>query len=629
MAVLAAASSVRVAAVAIAPGAAPGRRVRAHAATWVEIHDGDAGPLSLKATVHLVSALAATHGLVLIAGVPGLLVPVGRAGWTVTDLAAMLGAPVVVVTGGTRDAANHATLALGALDRHGLAAVVVATGLPPAAAPAGPPTDDTGAAGPPPAPDTGAAASADRDDSFAATAAGPVTLSATGPDTPPGPADSAEERPGGPTAEQDEEGRGSPAEPQPGPPAADPLATSANPVAEPADAPATPADVHAEPAEPPATPADAHAEPAEPPATPADAHAEPAEPPATPADAHAEPAEPPATPADAHANPADAHADRLPVALAGRIPAGVDSLDAEAARAFLDPLLHARHPAPARPSSPAAPAPPQPAASGTRVAVALGALFVTMSLGAVGLAFCNRPAVQQTTTEVTVTPRWRDTYPAPTPSSTGVPVENVCPTNRPGLTPTRPDPGVTSRVDGAWQRIETWLAAKAPASRQTLRPAADPAAIDAAQRRMSVRFPPDLVASLLRHDGTTAEQTDAFPLPFDYRPLSTTEIADTWQQQCDMLAGTPILAGGGWWDAGYVPFAGGPEIGLLLVDQRPDGFGTVGDFHNDGGVRFGEWRPASIAELLERTATSLETGEPFAGRYRPALAGDRLEWIIQ
>jgi len=64
---------------------------------------------------------------------------------------------------------------------------------------------------------------------------------------------------------------------------------------------------------------------------------------------------------------------------------------------------------------------------------------------------------------------------------------------------------VTARVDRAWARIETWLKAHAPVSAASLRPPADDEAIADAQRRVGVRLPAELVASLRRHDGVDQE----------------------------------------------------------------------------------------------------------------------------
>lgn len=49
--------------------------------------------------------------------------------------------------------------------------------------------------------------------------------------------------------------------------------------------------------------------------------------------------------------------------------------------------------------------------------------------------------------------------------------------------------------------------------------------------------------------------------------------------------------------------------------------------HNEDGTRFERW-PASVTELLEKTAQSLETGRPYEDRYRPKVVDGVLDWEI-
>ncbi|HEX8347861.1 MAG TPA: SMI1/KNR4 family protein, partial [Actinoplanes sp.] len=467
-AALAAASTVRVAAIVFGAPQHPRELLLAGLATYLEARDGGADPLTIDEAADLVTTVARTHGLVLVVGVPGLLVPVGRAGWTVTDLAAAVSAPAVVVAGPGPDSTNHTTLALGALTARGIAATVVAIG---------------------PAPD----ASSD------------------------------------------------------------------------------------------------------------------------------------ATEAD---DPTDDHAG-LPVAPAGHIPADAADRPAEfdaAARAWLNPILHASAGRPRSDTPPPAPAPvaPRPATSGKRAVLLVAGAFVSMSLVACGVAFCDRT----TTTEQTV--QFRATVQAGPTGAAGRAIERpltvprptvtrrvseVCPENQGRVTPARPDRITTRRVNAAWKRIEDWLAAHAPRSRRSLRPPARAGAVDHLQKRMSVSFPPDLVASLRRHDGVTA---GGFPLPFMHEPLPVGRIADEWLSTCAALTSVFTEDDLDWWNKAYVPFATAGDGGYLLVDQRPGSHGRVGEFYNETGVDFERW-PGSVAELLERTARALETGRPFGNRYRPKV----------
>lgn len=204
------------------------------------------------------------------------------------------------------------------------------------------------------------------------------------------------------------------------------------------------------------------------------------------------------------------------------------------------------------------------------------------------------------------------------------PAHLVCPQYA-GDAAREPDARTTARVNAAWKRLERWLSAHAPATRATLRPPASNGRIAALQARMSVPFPPDLVASLRRHDGAAGRAAFTFP-PF-YQPLGLAEIVVDWEVNCLVLASQPSLDD--WWHADFVPFGSAGDGGSLLVDQRPGGHGRVGEFYPEEGTGFESW-PSSVAELLEGVASALETGRPYAGQYRPTVtASGALEWEIE
>jgi hypothetical protein len=199
-------------------------------------------------------------------------------------------------------------------------------------------------------------------------------------------------------------------------------------------------------------------------------------------------------------------------------------------------------------------------------------------------------------------------YPKPMVSSVG------CPQDVPGVVPGEPDGTTTARVGAVWDRIERWLAAYAPATAAALAPPASPDQVVAAQRRMSTAFPPDLVASLRRHDGA-GRYADAL-LPPLHRPLPVAEIVDRWSMLC---------ATSGDFGRRMVPFAA-REDRLLIIDQRTTGRVHFGQFPAESTTSFDGW-PASVVDLLEQVATTLETGHPFAGHYLPVVRSDRtLEW---
>jgi cell wall assembly regulator SMI1 len=302
--------------------------------------------------------------------------------------------------------------------------------------------------------------------------------------------------------------------------------------------------------------------------------------------------------------------EALPVTPAGRIPA-VPGDFADAAD-WLDPILRAR--------TVPAPPPARKTVNGKRLVLGLLAVFVVMVALVCGMAWLNRTPQVESHLEFVTTFRSDAPAPVPRPRWSGT---AVCPENTGQPALARPDATTTARVDAAWLRIEKWLAAHAPASARTLRTGAPAARIDAVQRRMSVAFPADLVASLRRHDGVLAAGAFSFP-PF-FSPEQLDSILRDWQVTCSVATGWP----GGWWDRGFVPFATAGDGGSLVVDQRPGGHGRVGDFYPERGTKFEEW-PASFAELLEQTATSLETGRPFAGHYTPRTdSAGALDWDIE
>jgi cell wall assembly regulator SMI1 len=173
-----------------------------------------------------------------------------------------------------------------------------------------------------------------------------------------------------------------------------------------------------------------------------------------------------------------------------------------------------------------------------------------------------------------------------------------------------------ARVHAAWDRIEGWLGVHAPASLATLNPPADADRIAAAEAAMSVRFPPDLVASLRRHDGVrTGDPRIAFRLPPGYVPLSLAEARQDRGARCQLAELRGRGRDGASWQATYVPFARDATGGCLLVDTRAAGRVGMGD--REGGVSF-VGQPPTLADLLDRTAAALTTGQPY-GRWRPSV----------
>nr|WP_225953523.1 SMI1/KNR4 family protein [Kibdelosporangium phytohabitans] len=188
---------------------------------------------------------------------------------------------------------------------------------------------------------------------------------------------------------------------------------------------------------------------------------------------------------------------------------------------------------------------------------------------------------------------------------------------------------VTDRVNRAWERIEKWLAANAPATAATLAPPADPALLAETQRQIGVPFPAELIAFLRRHDGAGTDMRAGFTLPPFYQPMSARAIDVDAKMMCDVLGTSGHDENvGSWWHGQVVPFAQDGGGGNLLLDQRPGRGGRLGEHDEESDMGF-ERYPRTLTELLEVTATSLETGGIALKHYRPKVVdGGILEWDI-
>ncbi|XVU29923.1 AAA family ATPase [Actinoplanes sp. CA-054009] len=238
----------------------------------------------------------------------------------------------------------------------------------------------------------------------------------------------------------------------------------------------------------------------------------------------------------------DVDEETLPVRPAGRLGDG----------AWLDDVLVARAEMTPEPAVLSA----KPAVSGRRIVLGLVAVFVVMILLVCAMAWFGRTRAEN---KRTAAPMSAASVAAPRRTP-----QLVCPENEGPVAVARPDARITARVDEAWHRVETWLAANAPVSAGTLGRPASADRIDETQRRMSVAFPADLVASLRRHDGLSA--AFGFDLPPFYAPAALNDILIDWQANCRVAGG---------WDRAFVPFAKAVDGGCLLTDQRPAATGRA------------------------------------------------------
>lgn len=190
------------------------------------------------------------------------------------------------------------------------------------------------------------------------------------------------------------------------------------------------------------------------------------------------------------------------------------------------------------------------------------------------------------------------------------------------------DPGVTRAVNHQWRRIERWLKANAPASLRTLGRPARARTIAVAEAQMGLRFPADLRASLLRHDGASA-MTGTWPFGFlGNRNQGVREIRDTWRQLCrtDGEVRGDADARTEWWDGRMIPFGADGSGDHLVIDSVVR---DVGDTDHEGVMDFlpGGVPIGSYYRLLRATAHALETGGSI-GFWKPVVTGGELEWKV-
>lgn len=163
-------------------------------------------------------------------------------------------------------------------------------------------------------------------------------------------------------------------------------------------------------------------------------------------------------------------------------------------------------------------------------------------------------------------------------------------------------------VPDSWNRIDAWLREHAPRTSATLRPPAGDGEIAAAQQELGVTFPPDLVASLLRHNGAL-EGPEAFRFSTGDRLLGVSGILGDTEFMRGIDQG-PDGEAEDYWLLGYVKFGSydGTSDGLLM-DCRTERahFGAIGRFFDETGTRFGQ--AGSLGGYLAELADMLERGQ--------------------
>jgi cell wall assembly regulator SMI1 len=180
-------------------------------------------------------------------------------------------------------------------------------------------------------------------------------------------------------------------------------------------------------------------------------------------------------------------------------------------------------------------------------------------------------------------------------------------------------------VTEAWARIEEWLRHNSPGSVAKLAAPAPAEEIAAAEKRLGLKFPAELVESLRRHNGLT-EWANLLP---EADPQSVAEIVE-WHEIRMELA--PDFEGFDvhppntepWWHERWLPFAAaGGNLQVIDLRTGPD-HGRLGFAPNNDGGDFSDAYP-SLGVYLTRVAEALETGTAI-GYWHPYFTADGEIW---
>ena len=124
---------------------------------------------------------------------------------------------------------------------------------------------------------------------------------------------------------------------------------------------------------------------------------------------------------------------------------------------------------------------------------------------------------------------------------------------------------IAAAVNVAWDRIEDWLARRAPEALTVLSDGATTAAVVDVERTLDVRFPAALRASFLRHDGQRFRQ------PFLFgggRLLPLEDVVSEWSMAIELSSGDdPTLH----WNPTWIPFVGRDGDNLHVRSDLVDG----------------------------------------------------------
>lgn len=184
-------------------------------------------------------------------------------------------------------------------------------------------------------------------------------------------------------------------------------------------------------------------------------------------------------------------------------------------------------------------------------------------------------------------------------------------------------------VHVSWQRIETWLAARAPAGLEHLNPPAARDEIDAAEHALGTALPAELVDSLSRHNGMRGWSS---LLP-EATPLAADAIAQRWQTSMEIAADNNGFAPQPWeeepwWHPLWIPWAESADGVIQIIDLRPGPdharLGWAG--HSSGGDFTDAW--LNLPTFLDAIAAALYNGQSVQG-LQPYLTADGELWWDQ
>lgn len=186
--------------------------------------------------------------------------------------------------------------------------------------------------------------------------------------------------------------------------------------------------------------------------------------------------------------------------------------------------------------------------------------------------------------------------------------------------------GPVAQVNSAWNRIEKWLHAHAPASAALLRPAANDADIDAVEKTTGVAFPPALRAWYKRHDGIDDPEPGHSGRPAGFLPgdkgwYRLEQVKDAyilhtrhWEREPGRI---PIsCTPGDIWYGHYIDAREGEpsygKLGRWACDEEPEPIPAF-----TAGWPLGAW--------LEEIACALELGRCLV---RPDGRRDEFDWPV-